>query len=706
MSSLSGIMSNAASGVLTAQTQLNTVSNNIANINTTGYVREVANQQSVVAGGAGDGVTIVSIQNAANQFLQTASLSASSRSGQASIVSTTMDQAQALFGDPSSTSSYFSTLDNMFTAFSTLAATPSTAGQSQALAKVQTFLSQSSDLSTSLGQLSTQSDTQINADVAKVNQLLTQIDGVNADISRATATGTDATGSQNQQNELINTLSTLMNVNVSSTPSGGAVVRAADGTALAGDGSGPATLSYTATGPNGQLSITNGTGVTQPLGAKLSSGELQGLIQLRNVDLPQLQSQLSELTSGVVTQLNNISNNYSSVPPPTTMIGQNTGLDSVSAISGFTGTTTIAQVNTSTNAVAHQITFNFSNDTFVADGSPTGYFAPSDFVAALNSVLGNSGGSATYTNGALTINAGSGQGLSIQDSATAPSNRGGKGFSAYFGMNNLVNSSTFTNYNTGLTSTSASGFPAGQTLQLQLSGSSGALIQDVTVTTPAGTTMASMLGALNASPGGVGAYGAFSLNSNGQLSFAANNNSGVTVAVLADNTANTATGASMSQLFGIGAAVRNNRTGSYSVNSAILANPTSLPMATLNLSAAVGTAALAAGDTSGADALGQAGAATYSFNAAGGLPAATITLSSYAANISASVALKASNAAADNTQAQAVATEATSRLGAAEGVNLDTELVHLTTYQQSYNASARMIQAAENMYTTLLGLVN
>ena len=97
---------------------------------------------------------------------------------------------------------------------------------------------------------------------------------------------------------------------------------------------------------------------------------------------------------------------------------------------------------------------------------------------------------------------------------------------------------------------------------------------------------------------------------------------------------------------------------------------------------------------------------TYSFTAAGGLPAATITLSSYAANISASVALKASNAAADNTQAQAVATEATSRLGAAEGVNLDTELVHLTTYQQSYNASARMIQAAENMYTTLLGLVN
>ncbi len=704
MTSLGGIMANAASGVMTAQTQLNTVSNNIANINTTGYVREVANQQAVVAGGTGDGVAITSIQNATNQFLQAASLGAASTSGQASIVSNIMDQAQALFGDPSSTNSYFSSLDNVFTSFSSLAADPTTAGQSQALSQVQTFFSQSSDLSTSLGQLSSQTDQQINSDVSQVNQLLSQIDGLNADISRATASGANATGSQNQQSELISQLSSLMNVNVTSLPSGGVVVRAADGTALAGDGSGPAKLSYDPSATSGQLSITNGTGVTQPLGAKLTSGELQGLIQLRNVDLPQVQSQLSELTAGVAGQLNNISNSYSSVPPPTTMTGQNTGLDIASAISGFTGQTTITEVNASTNAVDHQININFDNSTISVDGGAATSFTPSTFLSTLNSAMG--GGSATFTNGALTLNAPSGDGLAIQDNATDPSKNGGQGFSAYFGLNNLVNSSTYSNYNTGLTSTSASGFPAGQTLQLQLSSSTGTFIQDVTVTTPSGTSMASLVGALNASPGGVGAYGSFSLNTNGQLSFTANSNSGVTVAVVADNTANTATGASVSQLFGIGAAARNNRTGSYAVNSALLANPTTLPMAQLNLSAAAGTAALAAGDTTGADALGQAGTSTYGFDAAGGLPAATTSLSDYAANISASIAQQASNADANNTQAQAVATEATSRLSSAEGVNLDTELVNLTTYQQSYNASARMIQAAEDMYTTILNLVN
>ncbi|MFV4649361.1 hypothetical protein ACNJUT_22460, partial [Mycobacterium tuberculosis] len=97
----------------------------------------------------------------------------------------------------------------------------------------------------------------------------------------------------------------------------------------------------------------------------------------------------------------------------------------------------------------------------------------------LNTALG--GGSATYTNGALTLNAPGGQGLAIQDDATTPATNAGRGFSAYFGLNDLVSSTGFSNYNTGLSSTSASGYPAGQTLKLRLSDASGSTLQDVTV---------------------------------------------------------------------------------------------------------------------------------------------------------------------------------------------------------------------------------
>ncbi len=705
MSSLNSIMSIASSGLQTAQTQLRTISDNVANVDTAGYVRKVANQTAQVTAGQGSGVGLQNIQNVTDQFLQAASLGSSADTGKAGILSNILDQAQSLFGDPNASGSYFSTLNNVFSSFSSLAANPTTAGRAQALAQVSTFLNQSSSLSTSLSQLSTQVDQRMQTDVSQVNTLLGQIDALNTEISRAAAGGGDVTGSQNQQSQLVDTLSSLMDVKVAANATGGMVVRASDGTALAGDGTGPATVSYDGSGPTGQLSVTNGAGtLTLPLGGRLSSGELRGLLDLRNTELPSVQGQLSELVSGVIDQLNAIHNAYSAVPPPSTMTGSNTGLDATGAVSGFTGKTTIAEVNQTTGVLDHRIDIDFDAGALSVDGGAATSFTPATFVSALNSAMG--GGSASFANGALTLNAPAGDGVAIQDNAATPASNGGKGFSDYFGLNDLISSTGLSNYNTGLSSTDASGFPAGQTIKFRITDANGTPVQDVTVTTPAGTTMASLVGAMNASPNGVGAYGAFTLDANGALSFTPVAGSGLSLSVVQDNTANTGTGASISQLFGIGDTVRNSRASAYSVKSSLVSAPSGLALAKLNLSASAGTAVLAAADSSGADALGQAGLAVHSFNAAGGLAASTTSLSDYAATISASIARKSANADAASTQAQAVSTEATSRRSSYEGVNLDDELVKLTTYQQSYNASARMIQAAKDMYDTLLGMVN
>ena len=39
-----------------------------------------------------------------------------------------------------------------------------------------------------------------------------------------------------------------------------------------------------------------------------------------------------------------------------------------------------------------------------------------------------------------------------------------------------------------------------------------------------------------------------------------------------------------------------------------------------------------------------------------------------------------------------------------EGVSLDQELINLTTYQQAYNASARLLQAVSQLYQALLNI--
>jgi flagellar hook-associated protein 1 FlgK len=703
MSSLNSILGMASSGLQVAQTALSVVSDNVANVNTAGYVRKVVDQTALTAGTQGSGVSVADVKRITDQYLETASYSANGASSSASTVASSMDQAQSLFGDPSASGSLFSNLDSIFSAFSTLSANPSSTASASAVSQVSQFFDQASSISTSLQNLSDQASQKIGADITTVNGLLSQIGALNSTISQGSVGGGDVTGAQNQQAQLVTQLSSLMDVKVSTNSSGGVTVLSTDGTSLVGQG-GAASLTYNGGSPTSSLSITDTAGTTSSFDGKIGSGEIGGLIQLNNVDLPALSSQLSSLTSGAANELNAIHNAYSSVPPPTTMTGENTGIDLPSAISGFSGSTTIALVNTSTEALDHKVSIDFDAKTISVDGGATVSFTGSNFLSTLNSAMASTGATASYTNGVLSLSSNSStDGIAIQDSATDPSSNGGEGFSQFFGLNNLVSSSTPANYNTGLSATDPSGYPAGQTLTLRVSSATGAKLKDVTVTTPAGGTMADLVTALNSNSSGVGVYGSFSLDGKGALTFTPNA-AGTSLSVVSDNTANTATGTSVTQLFGIGAATRVDAANTYAVRSDIASDSSNLAVAKLNLSAAAGTAALSSGDVSGADALGQAGLASVSFAAVSGVAATTTSLSDYAASISSVIANKASTADAAHTTATTLASNATSQLSSTEGVSIDQELINLTTYQQAYNASARMVQAANDLYTTLLGM--
>ena len=119
--SLASIMSSATSGLMAAQTGLRTVSDNIANVNTPGYVRKVVTQAPLVSAGMGVGVNITGISRAADAFLQRAALTAKADSALAEVQAVAFDRAQALFGDPAGSSSFFSRLDEIYSAFSTAA---------------------------------------------------------------------------------------------------------------------------------------------------------------------------------------------------------------------------------------------------------------------------------------------------------------------------------------------------------------------------------------------------------------------------------------------------------------------------------------------------------------------------------------------------------------------------------------------------------
>ncbi len=705
MASLGGILNIASTALQSAQTGISVVSNNVSNVNTPGYVREVANQESLVVGGAGGGVDVKSITRAADTYLQQASLTASGNAGNYGAVSNYLDQAQKLFGDPSSSNTLFDQLDQVFTAFSAQAAAPSGVTQSQSIAALQGFFNQATQISSNLQALQAQTTTQITNDVTTVNDLLKKISDLNTVISQGTVAGSNVTGYQDLQSQYADQLSKLIDIKVSQDGSntGAITIRGSDGTALTTLGRSPAVFSYDQSNGSGQLLFTPPGGQQQPYGTRLTSGELEGLLHAQNTDLPNLTQQLAEFTAGTASALNQASNAYSSTPAPATLAGKDIGIDVPSAIGNFTGKTTIAILNAQ-GVIQRSVAIDFSAGTLSVNGGAAASFGTaSTFIASLNAALAPAGG-ASVTGRVLTLTAAGTNGVAVADDPTTPSQLGGKSFSQYFGLNDIVTSKGASDYATGLTAGNTSGFTSGS-MKFRIATADGTDVADISVTPTAGQTLGQLVTQLNATSGGLGAYGSFALDSTGSIAFTARSGSNLNLGVVSDTTTWNGTGPSFTQLFGIDPATRANRTGNLSVNPAVLQTPSLLPNAKLNLTGAAGSIALSPGDTRGADALGQAGTAMRTFQAAGLAPSATVTLSNYSAALSARIGAAAANASTAATNATAAATEAQTRRSGVEGVSLDQELINLTTYQQAYNASARLLTAAKDMYDTLLGIV-
>ena len=707
MTSLSEIMNIATSGLSVAQAQVTATSNNVANVNTVGYARQVVTTEESTQGGKGLGVQIASIANAANVYLESANRSASAQASQTAAVSSYIDQAQQLFGDPSSNTSFFSSLDKVYSAFSNLAASPSSLNSSTAVTAVNTFLGGANSLSNNISGLMNQANQQASTDIAQINGLLAQIADANTQIASVSTSGGDVSGVQNTQSQLLNQLSSLMQVQVTKSNNGVVTLRSQDGSYLVGT-LGPATLSYSTVGGGALLTATSPEG--QPAQITAGQGEVAGLMQLAGVQLPQLSTELGQYVSQAVGQINAAYNNTTAVPPPSTLTGTPTGMDLPTAIGNFSGDTTIAITNAA-GVMQQRVDISFAygsgqmNVTDNSGATSTIAFTPATFLSSLNTALGTEG-SASYVNGALSIGANNaGDGVSIKDSPTTPSSNSGAGFSQFFGLNNLIQSSNYANVNGSLTTSSPNTFAVGSSMTLALTDGNGAMLRQVNLTIPASAnTVGDVINSLNATVGG---YGSFNLDAQGHLAFTPSGNyAGTSVSVMSDNTINTSGGPPLSQMLGIGWNTQAAMTSSFSVRSDIAANPSSLATAELDLTQTVnGSPALGPGDGSGAQAIADSGSNTITFSAAGAINSGNMSVSNYGAQLAGLISSTATDADDASKSATALQTQAASQLSTAEGVNLDTELVNLTNYQQSYNACARLIQASQSMYTTLMQMV-
>jgi flagellar hook-associated protein 1 FlgK len=323
------------------------------------------------------------------------------------------------------------------------------------------------------------------------------------------------------------------------------------------------------------------------------------------------------------------------------------------------------------------------------------------FTAALNTALG-SNGSASFANGQLSIAANSGNGIVVQDPSSSASARGGLPFSQFFGLNDLFQSAAPSTLATGLSGSDASGLAAGGQIALSLKGPDGNVVKQVSVTMTAGMTIANVVSALNSAMGGAAT---FTLNTNGSISTATSVlYPNYQLNVTGDTTQRGSTGMSFTEMFGIGANQIANQAASFNVVPAVANAPQRIGLATPGLTpttVAGGTVVLG-GDNSGAIALENVPTNALNFQAAGGIASQTASLSDYAASFYQNVSDQSNSVTQNQTTQDDRLQQAQSQLSSNSGVNLDEELTNLTTYQQAYSASARILTVVDQLYTTLL----
>lgn len=714
MTSLTSVFLSGLSGLRAAQTGISVASQNITNASTPGYVRAELTLSPNTQFGAGAGVNVTAITRAADRFLSAASYFAGAANGAATARADVLNRAQAHFGDPSSETSMFARMDQLWSALAELGVDPSSAlRRGDVVSALAGTYSEIQRVAQSLEGLRSEADQRIADGVAEAQDLINRIAGFNREIQLTRRAGADATGAENAQSQLIDRLSELLDVRVTPSEGGGVQVRTTGGALLVGVNA--AQIRYTPAAPGalsyGVITINEQLGIQSNLESTFAGGAIGGLLQARDHDLVGLSEALGGFSAALADVLNEVHNENASAPPLGVLAGRQTGLIGADAI-GFTGNATIGVVDSSGN-LAERLSIDFDAQTITTE-APAGSFSFAggtidDFVTALNSALGAAtpAGSASFSGGALTLQVGSGGGLVVQQDSADPSARAGRGFSHFFGLNDLVTRPTPLFFESGVSGTDPHGFNNGGAITYEIRDNSGRFVAERTVSLPlpgAGPhSWNDLLGALNATGTGFGEFGTFALDpATGQVSFT----TGATfqAELVADSTQRGATGVSFSALNGLSSAATAGRATEAGVKDAIITNANLLAGGKPDLSLALGERVIEPGDNRGATALLAARDSVRTFPTTGVLTTQTTSLAVFASRLGGEAGRLAADAARAATGAAAVSNAANDRRAQMESVSLDDELIRMTTYQNAYAASARVIQAATEMLDILMAI--
>jgi len=303
MPGLNTSLSMAVEALQANQGALNVTTNNIANVNTPGYSRQVAilneaptfQENNITFGG---GVTLEQFQSVRDQLLQLRIYEETQQQGNSETQFNSLSQIQSIFSDP--TQGVGGALSAFFNSLSQLSTNPTDANARQAVLTSANNLANSFHQAVSaLNMIGTGLDQSVPQTVDQINRLTSQIATLNGQVAQIQGLGKDPGTVQDQRDELIRQLSSLVNISVTQTEHG-LTLTTASGVPLV-----VANQSY-ALQANANNSVLEHVYSAQgaDITSQIQGGQLGGTLQVRDQVLPQLFTQLNDLASQFATSFN------------------------------------------------------------------------------------------------------------------------------------------------------------------------------------------------------------------------------------------------------------------------------------------------------------------------------------------------------------------------------------------------------------------
>jgi flagellar hook-associated protein 1 FlgK len=302
MSGLFGTLSVALTGLSVSQQEMETTSNNVANANTPGYTREVddttpGDPVEVGSLSIGTGVVLQKIESLRDPMLQIQINQATQQNSSLNTALTQLQQIQTQFA--SSTSGIGADISNFFNSLQQLSPDPTNLTLRQSVLTAADTLA--TDFNTTANNLQAQRDNidqNVVQSVSQVNSLTSQLANVDQQIGDLESVNQNPGTLVDTQNSLIQQLSGLIDVQV--IPTGQSItVATANGTTLV-SGSQSFALTTQLGSDCVQHIMQGDTDITN----SLTGGSLAGLIQVRDQEIPSIETSLDQLAAGLANDLN------------------------------------------------------------------------------------------------------------------------------------------------------------------------------------------------------------------------------------------------------------------------------------------------------------------------------------------------------------------------------------------------------------------